>query len=615
MRFDNKIKPELNLTTRQRLFGEVWFNLVHEYSLDAFRVRTMNPVNVINELVRSFTVQPFNDRDRAKIIAEAVELLATSLLIRQGALGEIADELILLLDQWGKKSRRDEGVENKAAADIKDNGVTSHAMILAFGREMESALNEVFLRACIDWLTAQLTDAAPLAQDDQTENIVQITGQMLSHLISVGWSFESLFQLYRRAFAQDSQHTPEGEAYDFARALRWLFARVARAPKDYVITFTINQVATGAELPNRVGDIVFSPEALRVSESSSAPVRRVAQAAPGRIFATMTVEANDSRIAGMRAAEHIEQVLDVLRYDFIKQNFSLSDRFLVQKATHHVALEIAKTVPNEKREVTPAQFQTFMEQLRNLVASGTLEADSKDRIYAAFRLYRTGAETANLENKLVQWWTALEYLVKASGGGIGDAVERALYPTVVLAYLPKHLNSLRLALLEFDAPLILSDGTQPDLVSCRLPELLMYCKDQGFKRGAMAAAQSKSPYAEHYFASLFKKVESPKSELEALDRHERAVRWQIQRIYRARCDIVHSAGRVPQVALLCANLESYLKILLDTFLISLQKIDTLRTPREFFDRQHHVQARIKAQLGAKPVASEALLLAALSKHL
>ena len=191
MRFDNKIKPELNLTTRQRLFGEVWFNLVHEYSLDAFRVRTMNPVNVINELVRSFTVQPFNDRDRAKIIAEAVELLATSLLIRQGALGEIADELILLLDQWGKKSRRDEGVENKAAADIKDNGVTSHAMILAFGREMESALNEVFLRACIDWLTAQLTDAAPLAQDDQTENIVQITGQMLSHLISVGWSFES----------------------------------------------------------------------------------------------------------------------------------------------------------------------------------------------------------------------------------------------------------------------------------------------------------------------------------------------------------------------------------------------------------------------------------------
>ena len=177
-------------------------------------------------------------------------------------------------------------------------------MILAFGREMESALNEVFLRACIDWLTAQLTDAAPLAQDDQTENIVQITGQMLSHLISVGWSFESLFQLYRRAFAQDSQHTPEGEAYDFARALRWLFARVARAPKDYVITFTINQVATGAELPNRVGDIVFSPEALRVSESSSAPVRRVAQAAPGRIFATMTVEANDSRIAGMRAAEH-----------------------------------------------------------------------------------------------------------------------------------------------------------------------------------------------------------------------------------------------------------------------------------------------------------------------
>lgn len=34
----------------------------------------------------------------------------------------------------------------------------------------------------------------------------------------------------------------------------------------------------------------------------------------------------------------------------------------------------------------------------------------------------------------------------------------------------------------------------------------------------MAAAQSNSPNAEHYFAYMFKKVESPKSELDELDR-------------------------------------------------------------------------------------------------
>jgi hypothetical protein len=622
MRFDNKIKPELNLTSRQQLFGEVWFNLVHEFSQDAFRVRTMNPVNIVNELVRSFTVQPFSDHDRAKIIAEAVELLASSSLVRGNQIKPIADELILILGQWGRKTKKEEGGGDKDTAaqpknekDGKDAGATAlQALILAYGRELQSALNKTFLPNCIEWLSSELAlDAVP-QPDAKTADIVQITGHMVSHLISVGWSFESLFQLYRRAFSPDSQHTPNGQAYDFGRALQWLFARLAREPKDYQITFLINRVTTNTELPGQVGDITFSAQPPSVSEASSNTIKRIAQPAVGRVFATMKVKANDSRIAGMRAAEQIEQVLDVLRYDFIKQNFALSDRFLVQKDVRHIVLDVAKTVPNEKRDVTADQLHAFMAQLRNLAASGTLEGDSKDRIYSAFRLYRIGAETANLENKLVQWWTALEYLVKAGGGNIGDAVERALYPTVVLAYLPKHLDAVRLALLGFEMPLILATGEAADLNNCSPAAMFAYCKDPKFKDGAVTAANAKSPHAEHYFLSFFEKIKDPKSVLEAMDKHEKAVRWQIQRIYRARCDIVHSAGRVSQAPLLCANLESYLKILLDTFLISLQRIDTLRTPREFFDRQQHALIRIKDQLAMKPGGAETLLIRALSRQ-
>lgn len=567
MRFDNKVKPELNLTSRQQLFGEVWFNLVHEHSLDTFRVRTMNPVNIVNELVRSFTV-------------------------------------ILMLSLWGKKQKED-----------KDTGAPAlQSLILAYGRELQCALSKTFLGSCIDWLSTEMALSVVSQTDSKTEGIIQITGQMMSHLISIGWSFESLFQLYRRTFSADIQHTPEGQAYAFGRALKWLFDRLARKPKDYQITFIINQVYASAELPAQMGEITFSPNPPKISDTSSGTVKRIAQATRGRIFASMTVKANDSRIAGMRAAEQIEKILDVLRYDFIKQNFSLSDRFMVQKENGHIALDVAKTLPNEKQEATAEQLHTFMAQLRNLAANETLEGDSKDRIYSTFRLYRTGAETANLENKLVQWWTALEYLVKAGGGNIGDAVERALYPAVVLAYLPKHLNAMRSALIEFDVPLTLTYDTSANLTSYSMATLFDYCKDQSFRNRATAAAGAKSAYAHHYFVSFFKKIQDSKSILATLEKHEKAVRWQIQRIYRARCDIVHSAGRVRQAPLLCANLESYLKILLDTFLISLQKIDTLRTPKEFFDRQQYGLTRIKDQLGLKAGASETLLVHAFSRQ-
>lgn len=48
MYFDSKIDSALNLTPRQQLFAEIWFNQVHEYSLDAFRVRvTITPAKEI----------------------------------------------------------------------------------------------------------------------------------------------------------------------------------------------------------------------------------------------------------------------------------------------------------------------------------------------------------------------------------------------------------------------------------------------------------------------------------------------------------------------------------------------------------------------------------------
>ena len=89
------------------------------------------------------------------------------------------------------------------------------------------------------------------------------------------------------------------------------------------------------------------------------------------------------------------------------------------------------------------------------------------------------------------------------------------------------------------------------------------------------------------------------------------MRWQLQRIYRTRCDIVHSGQQVVNATLLCANLEYYLRMTLKSMLRSFQGVPTLRGPAEFFERHRYQYERVLQQLEGGNSASDSLLIATL----
>lgn len=84
-----------------------------------------------------------------------------------------------------------------------------------------------------------------------------------------------------------------------------------------------------------------------------------------------------------------------------------------------------------------------------------------------------------------------------------------------------------------------------------------------------------------------------------LKEHEQRLRWHVKRLYRARCDIVHSAERIVSAALLCANLEFYLKSTLTALLRSLRLVPHLSGPKEFFDRQAYAYEKLLRALDTK----------------
>jgi hypothetical protein len=266
-----------------------------------------------------------------------------------------------------------------------------------------------------------------------------------------------------------------------------VFQRLGAQPKPYRVTFSISNVSKPDHFPARVGEIEFSTQPPDMGPKSSNYVLRYASVRVGRMFATTTVHAQDGRMAGSVASARIGQVLDVIRYDYERKNVQLSTSFLLAKEDRHMLLPLPGTVPNPDSSLTPEQLEEFMRRLQELVGSGTLSADAKDRIYSTFRLYRIGAD--------------------------------------------------------------------------------------------------------------------------ALNSHERRLRWHVQRIYRARCDIVHSAQRMVDATLLCANLEFYLKTVLSAFLDAFHRHPTLRSPREFFDRQQHALDQITKELKTNQNASLTELLA------
>ncbi len=89
-------------------------------------------------------------------------------------------------------------------------------------------------------------------------------------------------------------------------------------------------------------------------------------------------------------------------------------------------------------------------------------------------------------------------------------------------------------------------------------------------------------YLKFHIELLIEKLESPHQLKSFIESHEERLKLQLQRVYRARCDIVHSAELLVSPALLCANLEFYLKHTLRRVLDTIV-IDThIKSTQEFF---------------------------------
>lgn len=591
MRVDD-IGKELPLTPDQRFFTSCWFNLVHQHSLDSHRVRTMNPRNILREMLRIYELPHANEEDRTMVCDEALLVLSADPVLKQPAMAKTSAALLELLRPDSKGKRHNEGLVQHVA------------------RELLQAVESTYLDGCLEHLSALLlADPPPGSVKERQEQLAELTAGLLSTLIDGGASLESLFQLYRQILLPPFRPPP----YIFQRKLGLLSAILKEEPKDYCVIFAIDNVTDISDFPAAMGGITFSHDAPGWNGAAGAAVAAYLKRQPHRLFAEYATKAKDIRAAGTEAYAKISNVLDLARFEYERERVQLAEEYLVAPRARRERIArypIPRVVPNPAAMAGITDLQAFVTSVDELLSAEKFLQEGRDRVISAFRLYRLGADTNSFENKLANWWTAIEFLVRGLKGGkqIGQAVEYNVAPVLCLAYPGTLLIDIRQTFTKLGT--VITDpltNTQVDLRQSSPWELYLLLSRAEI-RALVSDALASHPYLQYRIGQMLSAFSQPPLYLAFLKQHEQRVRWQIQRLWRARCDIVHSARRAVSDVLLSANLEFYLKVTLMSLLADLRRIKTLSSPEEFFERKGYTYKRLTADLekGSGTVLQETL---------
>lgn len=568
MKNDPKIAHYPQLTREQHVFVSAWYNMTYAYSLDAHRVRVMNGVNILEELIRLNSLAHTSKEDRWIVAREAIQILKAEAVLKRAV-------FVTSVERICKEIERSYG----AALD-KSSGEWS-GLLDSYLREHMHLLERCYLDETIAAIHTAVTTPDARPEPERFDEIRSLTGSLLSYLIARGGSLEGLFQLYSHVLVPIHRPT---KPYQFARRFDFMRKLITNGEEEWEVWFAIDGVTDAATFPTQIGTIKFhqaTPDAVARLDGSMRPNGR-------RLFANDSVQAVDMRLAGQLVHERINRVLDLVRFEYDRSNITVSDGFALRHLPGGLyrMMPIPKVVPNPQTSLTAQELNVFAQNVGALVSDDRFSPEGRDRVLSAFRLYRVGADTTNFENKLVNWWTAFEFLGKggSGSGGIGKAVEKSVTPILMGVSVINHLMAYRELLLEQKVNLV--DSTTAQAIALKdlsLPQLYDVLATPAYQ-ATIRSSLNGLPFVQRRLDQFMAMLVQPREMGAFLERTEAGLRWHLQRVYRARCDIVHSAGRMINIALLCANLEAYLKSVLTALLAAFGSVPTLGSPQEFFLR-------------------------------
>ncbi len=413
------------LDSEQAMFlAQSWFSLVHSSSLDSHRVRCMNPVNIVRELIDLIdkhskpNLGKKTDKDIKFVCLEAREILSDDFIV-QTSFKKLSDEIIPYLTEVGESAKLS----------------TDKFKHLSF------LLKDFFNECSVKYMNLSLASLGQFLKGNVTEDIAfQTLSGLLSYLIDSGYPIESLYSFCMNILVNNKSEESQGSISN----LTFLSKVLTKELSDYKIIFKIYGLETDHSVPERIGG--FSLRRTVDIDTQEQAINKFKEERPNVIFGTTLITANDDRSAGQKAKGQLDDILDLLRFELIMSTLRVDDNFISKRVeSEQVKLfKIPNIIPNPKHFLREDDFSLMLSKLDKILVTKYIERETKDKLMSAFRFYRLGADTNNHENKFLNWWTAVEYIVRTGEEGaiIGD-VETNLTKVLLFEYLKRQLESFR----------------------------------------------------------------------------------------------------------------------------------------------------------------------------
>ncbi|UEQ16114.1 hypothetical protein K9838_05515 [Xanthomonas phaseoli pv. manihotis] len=588
MRLDRRLIKLQQITENQRYFLSCWFNMVHEYSLDSFRVRAMNPITLSREILHIMDFPEGKVDDKRVILDETFKLFDSDDILKSPEFKSIRDRICQLL-----------GADRAKLAAGKS---PAEQMLMFSIKEVVPVLAERYVDTAFNELTRLLSIADIDSTPEDRQRINFILGGVLSALLDSDYSLESLFSIYKEVLVPRKDRGK----YIFDNKLGLTKRLLTESKRNFDVCFSGDFIAIPGDFPTVLANIEITEDAPFELNSKHSKNSYLDKIKNRRFFTIREVIGVDRRAAGLRAYDQLANVINLLRFEYEQSRILIPSQFAIRDSLDLKAgariYTVPRVVPNPNMPIDGNSAAAFVTSVNELKAGPYFSSEGRDRIESAFRLYRQGKDLDTIEAKLVHWWTALEYLVRGGtlGSGIAKSVENSLAPVIVLNYVPKLLSSVKNLFVALDLELTGSNGELIEIKGLSQTEIWGLLQDKNHAN-QIDRALAVDPYLKEQVTIFVSELSQPDLLFKKLERHEERVRWQLQRIWRARCDIVHSAARGANHLLLCSNLEFYLKTALNGLLASLRTIPTLSGPHEYFQREMYRSEAIKGLMQKKDV--------------
>lgn len=573
-------------TDSQRFFLGCWYNLCHDQSLDSDRVSILNPKNGLEELLDLYEFgDAYGGVEKRSIVAsELIEILKNDLVLELQEFDLLKNEILSLLSNQNIST-----IENKKE------------LIKSIAHELLDVIDKKYIHNGLILLRDNIV--LDISEENSQETInkktLSLSNSIMSSLLAFGSSLQEAAGYYRNIL------TKRNSSFDFLQRFEKMSSVATKAMEEYLVTFdlvskplsTLIQHVVGSKF--EYGIFVVNNVNDSLSQASS------------------TIKASSPMIAGQKALEILEELVDIVNYTLGKEKVIIKRRYCVRSENNKIKhFEIHRPVPNPHYLFNKSKFENFLHSLEALNISAHIETPYRNsqppeaiankkqakrsncKISAAFRLFRIGEASDNLEARFTSYWTSLESLTRdVFPNVVGDdkKVITAVVPSISANYVVKRLNAFLTALhntniLEF------SVGEETiNLRSMSNSKFYLVLKNKSHADVLLEKLHG-FPYFRSRLALFAEKCQQPDKMGLSIDKHEIKVSMQLKRLYRTRNVIIHQAGKVTNLELLCATLEHYLKICLNSMVDLMTQIPTIKSPEECFIRYEHLIRMAKIEL-------------------